>query len=166
MIVRTLWGSHFYTPIGKIKLVWLQELLMHIINQHPLSEPSWMSVITNNSRMCIDFLTEYLEITSGPICEQLQQYLHTVMACLNRENALKIIHDNEQLFQSILDNLQTNENNATFSKCTVFKLPSSCPFIIKSKRTKYYLFIEIARLAEASKYMFDLSNPEKNNSKL
>lgn len=165
MILRKILGPQFYLPIGKIKLACVHEVLITVINNHPLANDSWNLICTNNLEACISFLIEFLDITSSPYCSELGMYLETTMSILNRPDYRKIMSKHFSLFTDILDNLQLNPNNAVMCKCTVFKLPFASPFVIQCKTTTYYCFIEIVELASSAPQLVNFINTNIQQSK-
>ena len=166
MILRKVKGPQFHLPIGKIKLECLHEMLLTIINNHPLTKDTWNSIGTNNLYTCILFLREFLEITAGPICSELGMYLETVMSVINRKDYRQILRNNLQLFTDIVDNLQLNPNNAVICKCEVYKLPFNTPFILPCKTTTYYCFIYMTELPTSSSQLSNFMNNDAISSKI
>ena len=165
MILRKVRGPQFHLPIGKIKIECIHEVLLAIITNHPLSNESWNTVVTDNTDTVIAFLYEFLEISTGPLCSELGMYLNTVMAILNRVDYKIHLSKHFMLFSDILDNLQLNPNNSCMCKCTVFKLPSNLPFILPHKLTTYYCFIEIEKLTDSPSELFKFTGTKLEHSK-
>ena len=123
--IRKVRGSHADTPNLKIKLTCLHEVLHYTISNHLLAEPEWQTVMTSDPKLCIEYLKENLEITLGPACEELGMFLKTCMSVINTKQHMLHIYNHSKVFNDILTNLQLNTNNASFSKCSIFKLPCS-----------------------------------------
>ena len=166
MILRKVSGPQFYLPIGKIKVECLHEALITIITNHPLANENWNLICSNELKICLSFMSEFIDITSSPVCKELGMYLETTIAILNRPDYRSIISRNFELFLQILDNLQSNPNNAIMCKCTVYKLPASTPFIIPCKVTTYYCFIEIVKLTGSPSELYNFVDTKLKNSKL
>ena len=166
MALRKIRGHQFTMPVGKIKLECLHEVLLFTIGNHSLSKVEWSSIKTNDVQTCIDFLKSSLDITLGPICQGLEMFLETTIAIINRNDYRKILSLNFQLFLDILSNLQLNENNASVSKCTVFKLPHDSPFILRTSFTTYYLIIEISRPFNSPEKFSNFMQSDLKGSKL
>ena len=165
MILRKIMGPQFFIPIGKIKLECLHEVLLTVISNHPLATENWNLICTNNLNMSISFLTEFIDVTCSPLCNELGMFLETTMSILNRQDYRQILSKNFELFTNILDNLQLNPNNSVMCKCTVFKIPFASPFIIRCKTTTYYCFIEIVELSKSPIKLFDFINTNLQHSK-
>ena len=151
MILRKIKGPQFFTPIGKIKLEWLHEQLIFTILNHALAKDFWSEIGTTNVQVCLEFLMEHLQITTSPLCTELQYYLETCIAVINLKSYKKIMSKHFKLFEQILHNLQLNDNNAIISKCTIYKLPYNTPFVLPHKITTYYIFIEIIKFTNDHK---------------
>lgn len=158
-------GPKFHMPIGKIIIECLHEVLQHVIMHHSLMEPKWEFCCTNDVKKCLDFILEFKEISASPICNELGMFLETCMAILNRQDYRKIISENIDLFQNILDNLQLNPSNRFMSKCTVFKLPAAPSMFIRHKTTTYYVFIEIANMTNSPKILYNFIDSDLRQSK-
>ena len=165
MILRKIRGLHSYLPTGKVKIECLHEVLITVITNHPLYNENWDLICTNDLKICIEFLTEFLEISTSPICNELGHFLETTMAVLNRPDYRSILSKNFDLFTNIIDNLQLNPNNSVMCKCSVFKLPIASPFILPCKTTTYYCFIEIEKLTDSPTELYDFMDSKVNNSK-
>ena len=166
MALRKVRGHHFVTPLGKIKIECLHEVLLYTIGNHVMAASEWKTIQTNNTNNCISFLTSCIEITLGPICKELGFYLETTMAILNRNDYRKVLSWHFDLFLEILSNLQLNENNATVSKCTIFKLPYNSPFVVSTSHTTYYIIIEISKPFESPKEFTNFLQSDLKGSKL
>ena len=165
MVIRKVRGSQSNTPNYKIRLTCLHEVLLFTILNHLLAESDWSTVNTNDVSICVEYLKENIEITLGPSCEELGMFLKTCISVLNNHSHMTLIYNNSKLFNDILSNLQLNRNNATFSKCSIFKLPFSSHFILPARQTTYFLVIEITRPFDSPSELSDFMSHNLKDGK-
>ena len=142
IIVRRLRGKNCSLPEEDVKTICLHELVFQTVGTYASLNSTPTQQTTTDPSLALDFVKTHLDLLANPYSNAQSTVVQTLSAIINHEDHLNIIHDNKNLFRSIIQKLHQNMNYNIILDCTVFKTPTNYLYPKIPKLTTYFLVIQ------------------------